>query len=86
MLRRTEAVLRRILPPKHEVIVLLNPSMEQVRVYNGYIDSARRKWLGSGSDKITEVLPVLVALRKILFHPRLGSGQGASFAWLNPRR
>jgi SNF2 family DNA or RNA helicase len=84
MIRRTEAILRKILPPKHELIIFITPSESQFEVYNSYIDAMRKKYSGSSSNKISEALPVISALRKILFHPKFYQNQSNFLLTISP--
>lgn len=78
MIRRTEQVLRKILPPKNEIILFLKPSDAQFEVYNEYIKMIYKNYLNYESNKISDTLPVISVLRKIMFHPQFYQlpGQG----------
>lgn len=71
MIRRTEEILRKFLPPKHEIILFLNPSEAQKESYNNHLSQISKTSFNIETNKISNFLPVMISLQKILFHPDL---------------
>ena len=71
MIRRTEEILQKFLPPKHEIILFMNPSENQLEIYNEHLTQISKTGFNAKTNKISNFLPVMISLQKILFHPEL---------------
>jgi DNA repair and recombination protein RAD54B len=68
VLRRTSEILEQFLPPKHDIVLMCQPSPLQIMAYNKLEESrAFKNWMQEASN----FLVIITALRKICNSPRL---------------
>ena len=71
MIRRTQKILEKYLPPRHEYLVYIKPSEIQISMYNRCINTYLQKKQDKSVSSTGEMFVILSTLRKILTHPHL---------------
>lgn len=73
LLRRSEAVLARVLPPKRELIVMLELTAEQRRAQENLAAAASRQLFNVKTNKLGDFFALLGQVKRLFMHPWLHS-------------
>lgn len=86
ILRRTNVLLSKHLPPKVIQIVCCRPTQLQKSIYSYLVKSKKvRRAIGDGSASMSQILPLINTIKRLCNHPKLIwdslNDKGKNFTW-----